>query len=266
MGLRRARGRGAPGAGTEFGLAAAARAAGGPLASLLCARTSRGRAKVAGIQPDTVPYLTMVNRRKWLDVGRYLTVRRLGLAVIAALLSLVILAPGSRPLLTWADTGEADPSEPAAAPVWVEADAGTSWKIFGLEIVGKIMSAQTDGAYSVVISTTPPEGGPPLHVHEHEDELFYIIQGTYEFRFGDETILASAGDLVHLPAHIPHKFRNVGSEPGMAMNTMTPGGFERFFVEIDQLPKGQPLDRSQVAAIASRYGLQFLPESPSPER
>ncbi|MBW4461249.1 MAG: cupin domain-containing protein [Nodosilinea sp. WJT8-NPBG4] len=106
-----------------------------------------------------------------------------------------------------------------------------------------------------------PEGGPPLHVHEHEDELFYILKGTYEFRFGDETVVASPGDFVHLPAHIPHTFRNIGSEPGMAMNTMTPGGFEQFFVEIDQLPKEQPLDRSQVAAVASRYGLQFLPES-----
>ncbi|MGG6242330.1 cupin domain-containing protein [Nodosilinea sp. AN01ver1] len=207
----------------------------------------------------------MFNRRKWLDVGRYFARRRWGLVAIAALLALGILALGYRPLLSWADAGEADRSD-LAAPVWVEADAGTPWKIFGLEIVGKIMSAQTDGAYSVVISTTPPEGGPPLHVHEHEDELFYSIKGTYEFRFGDETILASAGDLVHLPAHIPHRFRNVGPAPGMAMNTMTPGGFEQFFVEIDQLPKGQPLDRSQVAAIASRYGLQFLPESPSPER
>ncbi|MBE9158295.1 cupin domain-containing protein [Nodosilinea sp. LEGE 06152] len=204
----------------------------------------------------------MTNRPKWLNVSRYFSLRRLGLAAIGALITLVILALGSRPLLSRADAGAARSPALATAPVWVGADAGTPWTIFGLEIVGKIMSAQTNGAYSVVISTTPPEGGPPLHVHEHEDELFYILKGTYEFRSGNETILASEGDLIHLPAHIPHKFRNVGSEPGMAMNTMTPGGFEQFFVEVDQLPKGQPLDRSQVAAIASRYGLRFLPESP----
>ncbi len=204
----------------------------------------------------------MAIRRKVLNCGRYFSLSRLGLAAIVALLTLVVLALGRQPLLTWANAADSSSSQPVAAPFWVEAEAGTTWKIFGLEIVGKIMSAQTDGAYSVVISTTPPEGGPPLHVHEHEDELFYILRGTYEFRFGDETITANAGDLVHLPAHIPHTFRNIGSEPGMAMNTMTPGGFEQFFVEIDQLPKDQPLDRSQVAAIASRYGLQFLPDSP----
>ena len=216
-----------------------------PLAMRLCAREQVGHARVADIQPGIVPYLPMINRRKWLDIGRYVALRRLGLTAITALLTLVILALGHRPLLTQADTGEADPSARATAPVWVEASGGTPWKIFGLEIVGKIMSAQTDGAYSVVISTTPPEGGPPLHVHEHEDELFYIIKGTYEFRFGDETILASAGDLVHLPAHIPHSFRNVGSEPGMAMNTMTPGGFEQFFVGDRSAPKrSTPRSRS----------------------
>ena len=146
------------------------------------------------------------------------------------------------------------------APFWVDADAGISWKIFGLEIIGKVMSRQTSGKYAVVMSNTPPEGGPPLHVHQHEDELFYVLEGTYEFRFGEETVVVNPGDLVHLPRHIPHSFRNIGSEPGVTMNTITPGGFEQFFVEIDQLPKDQPLEPQQIAEIASRYGLQFLPE------
>lgn len=191
--------------------------------------------------------------------SRHFSSRRLGLGAIALLIALIIL---SRSPQTWANIPDGDSPETAAAPFWVAAEDGTTWHIFGLEIVGKIMSPQTNGAYSVVISNTPPQGGPPLHVHEHEDELFYILMGTYEFRFGDETVVANPGDFVHLPAHIPHTFRNIGSAPGMAMNTMTPGGFEQFFVEIDQLPKDEPLDRSQVAAIASRYGLQFLPESP----
>ena len=146
------------------------------------------------------------------------------------------------------------------APFWVDAEAGVTWNIFGLEIVGKIISQQTNGKYAVIISTTPPNGGPPLHVHQHEDELFYILEGVYEFRFGDETVVVNPGDLVHLPRHIPHSFRNIGSEPGMTMNTITPGGFEQFFVEIDQLPKDQPPDPQRIADIAGRYGLRFLPD------
>jgi len=26
----------------------------------------------------------------------------------------------------------------------------------------------------------PPGGGPPLHVHRHETEIFYILEGEFE--------------------------------------------------------------------------------------
>ena len=38
------------------------------------------------------------------------------------------------------------------------------------------MSSQTKGKYSVVESTTPAGGGPPLHVHDNEEELFYVLE------------------------------------------------------------------------------------------
>ena len=56
-------------------------------------------------------------------------------------------------------------------PLVVDADSGKVWNIFGIKILGKIMADQTDGKYSVVVSTTPPGGGPPLHVHKNEEEF-----------------------------------------------------------------------------------------------
>ena len=134
-------------------------------------------------------------------------------------------------------------------------------RYLGSEIVGKVMSEQTKGKYAVVISKTPPEGGPPTHVHEREDEMFYVLSGTYEFRFGNKRVRATQGDIIHLPRNIPHSFTNIGSEPGVMMNTIVPGGFEQFFEEIDRLPKNEPLKREQVEEIASQYGLKFVPES-----
>lgn len=143
--------------------------------------------------------------------------------------------------------------------VVVKPDAGKVWNIFGLKIVGKIMSEETAGHYSVIMSHTPPAGGPPPHVHQHEDEAFYVVKGTYLFTCGEEKIEAKEGTLVHLPRGIPHTFQNIGDSTGVLLNTITPGGFEKFFEEIDQLPKNQPLDREKVASIASTYGLKFLP-------
>lgn len=143
--------------------------------------------------------------------------------------------------------------------VVVEKEAGEVWNIFGLQIVAKIMSEETGGNYAVIMSHTPPAGGPPPHVHQHEDEAFYVVKGNYLFTCGEEKIEATEGTLVHLPRGIPHTFKNIGDSTGVLLNTITPGGFEGFFKEIDQLPKGQPLDRQKVTAIASTYGLKFLP-------
>ncbi|MEB3882795.1 cupin domain-containing protein [Lyngbya sp. CCY1209] len=154
-----------------------------------------------------------------------------------------------------------DTTPATETPFLVDTEAGTVWRIFGLEIVGKVTGEQTDGKYAVVVTATPPEGGPPLHVHTYEDELFYIQSGIYEFHRGDEKVIAETGDLVHLPRGIPHRFRNIGTETGVTMNTMIPAGFERFFIEVDRLPKDRPPPRSQIEEIAGRYGLRFLPES-----
>lgn len=149
-------------------------------------------------------------------------------------------------------------SEATEPPLFVEPDAGKTWNIFGLQIVGKVMSEQTNGKYAVVLSHTPPAGGPPLHVHANEDEMFFVLEGEYEFQCGDRKEKVSKGALVHLPRMLPHGFRNVGDKPGLLLNTITPGGFEQFFEEIDQLPKDQPLDRQEVQRIGAKYGLQFF--------
>jgi len=108
------------------------------------------------------------------------------------------------------------------------------------------MSSQTNGEYSVILTETPPNGGPPKHVHAHEDELFYILQGTFLFHCGDQQIEASQGDFIRLPKGIPHSFVNTDSNTGITMNTITPGGFENFFNEIAMASKNTSLTKHKV--------------------
>ncbi len=140
----------------------------------------------------------------------------------------------------------------------VAANAGTEWNIFGLKITEKIMSEQTKGAYAVIISKTPPQGGPPVHLHQHEDELFYILAGKYRFLCGTDTIMAEKGSLVHLPKGLPHSFKNLGDSTGIMMNTITPGGFEHFFEDINTITQNGTFSPSKVDSIAQIYGLTFI--------
>ncbi|GAB5522430.1 MAG: hypothetical protein Roseis2KO_03020 [Roseivirga sp.] len=143
-------------------------------------------------------------------------------------------------------------------PLFIDSNGGKTWNIFGLQIVGKIFSEDTNGAYSVIVSTTPPDGGAPPHIHEVEDELFYVLEGEFSFTCGEDTFLAKKGAVVVLPKGKPHSFKNTGGTTGRMMNTITPGGFEQFFEEVDQLPKNGPPDPVTLSNLAMKYKLRFL--------
>jgi len=142
--------------------------------------------------------------------------------------------------------------------IHVSATKGKEWNVFGVKIIGKVLSEDTNGNYSVIITETPPNGGPPLHIHTHEDELFYVLKGNYEFFYGAKKVLAKKGDFIQLPKGVPHRFINTDSITGITMNTITPGGFENFFDDIANYSKKQPLTKPKIDSIANTYGIKFL--------
>ena len=73
-------------------------------------------------------------------------------------------------------------------------------------------------------------GGPPRHSHRFA-ETFYVVAGEWEFVAGEETILAEAGTLIHLPGGIVHGFRSTGRAEGKLVGIAVPGGIEHFFAE-----------------------------------
>jgi mannose-6-phosphate isomerase-like protein (cupin superfamily) len=64
---------------------------------------------------------------------------------------------------------------------------------------------------------TPPGEEPmwiaPLHLHHHDDEAWYVLQGTLSVRVGDEIVTAKQGEAVIVPQGTPHTFWNPSSEP-----------------------------------------------------
>ena len=58
---------------------------------------------------------------------------------------------------------------------------------------------ETGGAYAVAEDRSSPGFGPPPHVHEREDEAFYVIEGEYLFGSEDGEVRAGPGTFVHAP-------------------------------------------------------------------
>jgi mannose-6-phosphate isomerase-like protein (cupin superfamily) len=97
----------------------------------------------------------------------------------------------------------------------------------------------------------------PMHVHEHEDEYSYVLEGEVGVQIGDDVLYARPGDLVAKPRGVPHAFWNRADEPARLLEIISPGGFERYFAELAPLlpPQRSEPDFPALAALQARYGL-----------
>lgn len=133
-----------------------------------------------------------------------------------------------------------------------------------LDIAGDIVSIKvagkdTDGRYTVMTGWTPPQGGPPLHVHLTDAETFYVLEGTFMFELDGVAHIAETGATVQIPAGVPHLYQNVGDTPGRTVLIVEPAGLDDFFIEFAVLlktPGGPPMD--QVAALHSKFKMELL--------
>ena len=90
------------------------------------------------------------------------------------------------------------------------------------------------------------------HIHRHMEESFFILDGRFTFTFGDETIIAGAGDYLLVPRGTPHVFE-AGTAGGALLCLMVPGGLEDMFIELSSLSPDSLRDPKTRADIASRH-------------
>jgi mannose-6-phosphate isomerase-like protein (cupin superfamily) len=94
--------------------------------------------------------------------------------------------------------------------------------------------AETEGAYVVLIGAFPPDApAPPLHIHPHTDETFYVGDGDATFLLGDREVPASGGSLVFVPRGTPHTVWNSGNREVRGIIMISPGGAEHEFVPVE---------------------------------
>jgi len=118
-------------------------------------------------------------------------------------------------------------------------DAGQGRKHEHLKLKGvnsnildvKVSGSDTGGDLAIFEQTSLSQGrGTPLHVHPSQDEIFYVIEGSYRFKVGEDLYSLKAGDSIFLPRQVPHAWTQA-SEKGRMLVTLQPAGkLEDFFV------------------------------------
>ncbi|QHT71495.1 cupin domain-containing protein [Rhodocytophaga rosea] len=121
----------------------------------------------------------------------------------------------------------------------------------------KVSGSDTEGSFAVFEQTVLAKGASvPLHFHPAQDEMFYVLEGSYRFKVGDELFELQAGDSVFLPRKIPHAWMLL-SEKGTTHVLVQPAGeLENFFVKmkaIDHVPTPE-----EVAKISAESGMTVV--------
>lgn len=159
----------------------------------------------------------------------------------------------------------AQPNAGASNAIYVQPTEGESFWLHGDVYTTKLKAADTGGVLSLIEASVPPGGGPRLHVHKNEDELFYIIHGELDVIVGEASFHAQAGAVVYAPKNTPHCFKNNGFHFTKLLLIFTPGGFDGFFADAGlpaqagvAAPVFDPDRHEYVAKVSNQYNAYQL--------
>jgi mannose-6-phosphate isomerase-like protein (cupin superfamily) len=98
-------------------------------------------------------------------------------------------------------------------------------------------------------------GGPARHLHHHQDEWFYVVEGAFSFEVGSDRMQLRPGDSLMAPRGVPHVWAHVGETLGRVLIAFLPAGrMEAFFREVTKANAMPPLD----AALWRAHGMELL--------
>lgn len=143
------------------------------------------------------------------------------------------------------------------APFAVTGEDGELLRFGEVTMVVRASAETTAGAFTV-FEEVPPLTDVSRHVHQHEDEMYYVLEGEHEFDCGDRTFRLGPGGLVFLPRGIPHAHRRVVPRAGRLLSMTTPAGLEGLLRKLAQADRAGTLDDAAYTRAAAPHGVRWL--------
>lgn len=135
------------------------------------------------------------------------------------------------------------------------------------------VDAGDDGSMTAIEFCAPRGFGPPLHLHDDEDEIMIVLSGEIAVRSGDDEQIGTAGSTVHLPHAVPHTFQVMSESARFTTIASRLHGaprFSRFVAELGTdldrpiAPPPVEIDPGAVAEAGIRHGITILGPPPTP--
>jgi mannose-6-phosphate isomerase-like protein (cupin superfamily) len=96
--------------------------------------------------------------------------------------------------------------------------------VSGERITFRTTAAESGGELLAIDLELAPGGRVPggLHVHPLQEERFEVVSGRMRFPMRREIIFAGPGDVLVVPAGVPHSFANAGDENALVRVEVRP--------------------------------------------
>ena len=139
------------------------------------------------------------------------------------------------------------------------------WLLGSLVIV-HVTGEETEDRFCLVEFLSPPDDMPPLHVHRHDSQTTYVLEGEVTFYLPGESRVLGAGECIHQPPGIPQTERVTSSDPARMVDVNSPAGFERFVAAAGEPtqsltlppPPKEEADFEQLATLAGVHGIDIV--------
>lgn len=137
------------------------------------------------------------------------------------------------------------------------AEQGDLFDFRGAQIRRKVSAVEAMGRWTLTVGSQPPGFENSPHVHLHEPEAFFILEGDYQFHTAEGDVPAGPGSVVYIPPGELHGFRTGAS--GGRLIAISPAAFDGYFEDMRGVFAAGTDTPETMASIARAHDMEAYP-------
>ena len=146
------------------------------------------------------------------------------MVVLALAVSLAFVGAG----FAWNEAAESDDASKVLAKgpaALVQSFDKVEKQEFSWGWIRWLMNSKLDPKAEMTLGIVRLEAGQinPFHVHGNCEEQLYVLSGSCEHWIGKNTVVLKEGDVIRIPAGVPHKAKTFDGEPMEAIIVYSSG-------------------------------------------
>jgi quercetin dioxygenase-like cupin family protein len=128
----------------------------------------------------------------------------------------------------------------------------------------KLVGHETNESIMMFEEILPAGTKSLFHLHHDSDEVAWVLEGKITFKIGDDVSVGGPGTCAFFPRHVPHAWKNSGSETGRVLFLYTPASAGRYVEELMHRRErtATPMNDDERKELRERYQWEVVGPNP----